>query len=68
MATKGNKEIVSLSLDPEVLQLLDNYMKNMELPSRSMALSILIKSAAGKIKMRMKDKEYTLQPLKSDFQ
>lgn len=68
MATKGNKEIVSLSLDPEVLQLLDNYAKNREIPSRSMALSILLKSAAGKIKMNIKGSEFTLFPLASDFE
>lgn len=68
MATKGNKEIVSLSLDPEVLQLLDNYAKNRDIPSRSMALSILLKSAAGKIKMKVKDTEITVLPLRSDFE
>jgi len=68
MATKGNKEIISLSLDPEVLQLLDNYAANRDIPGRSMALSILLKSCAGKIKMKVKDTEITLFPLTSDFE
>ena len=45
---KGNKEIVSLSISPEVLELLDAYRLNKGM-TRSNALEYLIKSCAGKV-------------------
>lgn len=64
---KGNKEIVSLSLNPEVLELLDNYRINKGM-SRSNALELLIRSCAGKISVKLSNGElFKVLPLEEEF-
>ncbi len=63
---KGNKEIVSLSLSPEVLNLLDNYRLNKGM-TRSNALEYLIKSCAGKVTYNLNGETFKLMPLEEEF-
>lgn len=63
---KGNKEIISLSLAPEVLDLLDAYRVNKGM-TRSNALEYLIKSCAGKVTYNLKGETFKLLPLEEEF-
>lgn len=63
---KGNKEIVSLSISPEVLELLDSYRVNKGM-TRSNALEYLIKSCAGKVTYNLNGETFKLLPLEEEF-
>lgn len=63
---KGNKEIVSLSLGPEVLEMLDNYALNNGM-NRSFALEHLIKLCAGKYKYNINGQICKAMPSEDEF-